>query len=151
MQSQHIQFAGVNKDVVTGRNVVVVDTVMDSCRTMLLVLQELSRMGPESLAMTVLVDKRSSRRDPELLRQVGSLLTHRCHLGYRLNMDGFVVGYGLDYHGFFRNAPDIISLSSIPTKKMMVDSYVQRREMLYGKRDADTSAVPKVQSADESH
>lgn len=80
-----------------GRDVLVVDDILDSGRTLELLLKTLTQMEPLSLRSCV------------LLRKVRYDLTDRIEpdfVGFDIE-DKFVVGYGLDHNHLYRNLPDI--------------------------------------------
>lgn len=79
---------------VEGRNVLVVDDIFDTGRTLEAVLTCINDMKPESLASAVLLHKRE--------RQVVDFEPD--FVGFEIP-DEFVVGYGLDYQDLYRNLP----------------------------------------------
>lgn len=81
---------------VEGRDVLVVEDIVDSGRTLQELLGELARRGPRSLKSCCLLDKRHRREVPLEIDYVGFVMN-----------DGFVVGYGLDWAESYRNLPDI--------------------------------------------
>lgn len=82
-----------------GRHVVVVDDILDSGHTLALVKELILEQNPASLRLCVLLDKRAPRQRDVTLNYCGFEIP-----------DEFVVGYGLDYDGFYRNLPEIVSL-----------------------------------------
>lgn len=81
---------------IKGRDVLLVEDILDTGLT-LSYLQELLRgRSPRSLRTCVLLDKPDRRR----------VDVHVDFKGFSIP-DEFVVGYGLDYSGFWRNLPDI--------------------------------------------
>ena len=92
--------SGVPDDL-TGRHVLVVDDILDSGRTLAAVSAELGKRNPAALQTCVLLRKQR----PEAL-------AFSCdHVAFDIP-DEFVVGYGLDYDGYYRNLPDIGVLST---------------------------------------
>lgn len=84
---------------IAGRDIVIVEDIVDSGFT-LATLQELLRMrGPRTLRTACLLDKPSRRRVEVPIDYVGFTIE-----------DHFVVGYGLDYGDRFRNLPYIAVL-----------------------------------------
>lgn len=83
-----------------GRHVVVVDDILDSGQTLALVKQLILEQNPASVRLCVLLDKQVPR-----VAHVSADYT-----GFEIP-DEFVVGYGLDYNGFYRNVPHIVSLA----------------------------------------
>lgn len=83
-------------DHVIGQDVLVVEDIIDTGRTMSYLLEELKRRGAKSVSLCALLDK------PD--RRVAEVPIDYC--GYRIP-DKFVVGYGLDYAQRYRNLPYI--------------------------------------------
>ncbi|MBK7404635.1 MAG: hypoxanthine phosphoribosyltransferase [Phycisphaerales bacterium] len=86
-----------------GTHVVVVDDILDSGQTLELVRRIIAEQRPASLRACVLLRKRVSRTattpDERLAEYIGFDIP-----------DEFVVGYGLDYNGYYRNYPEIATL-----------------------------------------
>lgn len=83
-------------DSIKGKDVLVVEDIVDSGRTLSYLLEMLQDRGPESLRLCTLLDK------PE--RRVVDVKVD--YTGFRIP-DEFVVGYGLDYDQRYRNLPYI--------------------------------------------
>ena len=81
---------------IKGKNVLVVEDIVDSGRTLSYLMEMLKDRGPESLRLCTLLDK------PE--RRVVDV--HVDYTGFQIP-DEFVVGYGLDYDQKYRNLPYI--------------------------------------------
>lgn len=81
---------------ITGRDVIVVEDILDTGRTLSFVMELLKRQNPASLKLVVLLDKPSRRESPVEADLVGFTIP-----------DAFVVGYGLDYDQKYRNLPCI--------------------------------------------
>jgi hypoxanthine phosphoribosyltransferase len=79
-----------------GRDVIVVEDIVDSGLTLSYLLRNLSARGPRSLEVCALLTKPERREADVECRYVGFEIANR-----------FVVGYGLDYDERFRNAPVI--------------------------------------------
>ena len=84
---------------IAGRDVLIVDDILDSGRTLLAVKRELSRHAPARLRSCVLL--RKPGKAPAEARAD--------FVGFDIE-DVFVVGYGLDFNGYYRNWPDIAVL-----------------------------------------
>ena len=78
------------------KDVIVVEDIVDSGRTLSYLLKMLSERGPRSLKLCTLLDKPSRR-----VTDVDVTYT-----GFQIP-DEFVVGYGLDYDQLYRNLPYI--------------------------------------------
>ena len=90
------------KDVtepITGRNVVVVEDIVDNGLTLQYLRSLLEERRPASLRACVLFDKPYNRRVEVPVEYVGLQ-----------SPDEFVVGYGLDYQELFRNLPYLAQL-----------------------------------------
>lgn len=81
---------------VVGKDVIVVEDIVDSGRTLSYLMEMLKDRGPASLKLCTLLDK------PE--RRVVNV--HVDYTGFQIP-DEFVVGYGLDYDQRYRNLPYI--------------------------------------------
>ena len=81
---------------VTGRDVIVIEDILDTGRTLRYVMDLLKAQKPASLKLVVLLDK-PSRREASVEADI---------VGFTVP-DAFVVGYGLDYDQHYRNLPCI--------------------------------------------
>ena len=79
-----------------GKNVLVVEDIIDSGRTLSYLMEILEKRKPNSMKLCTLLDK-PDRRVCEV---------HVDHVGFEIP-DEFVVGYGLDYKQRYRNLPYI--------------------------------------------
>jgi len=77
-----------------GRDVLVVDDILDTGRTLRGVLAKLRQLEPRSVKTCVLLDKPARRLEPVTADYIGFVIP-----------DLFVVGYGLDYAERYRNLP----------------------------------------------
>ena len=83
---------------VTDRDVLIVEDIIDSGRTLSMLKPLLMARGANSVGIVTLLDK-PSRRDPNV-----TLVPD--YVGFEIE-DKFVVGYGLDYAERYRNLPYI--------------------------------------------
>lgn len=92
----------IKKDLeldIRGKNVVVVEDIVDSGLTIKYVKELLLMREPKRLKFCTLLDKRARRK-----------VDIECdYTGYSF-ADGFVVGYGIDYAEKYRNLPEIYIL-----------------------------------------
>jgi hypoxanthine phosphoribosyltransferase len=86
---------------VKGRDVLVIEDIVDTGITISFVLEYLREQKPASLRLCALTDKPSRRRVPVAIDYVGLTVP-----------DKFIVGYGLDCDERFRNLPDICVMES---------------------------------------
>ncbi len=84
---------------ITGRHVLIVEDIVDTGLTLSYLKRSLLARKPASLEICALLTKPSRRRVPVDIK----------YLGFEVP-DEFVVGYGLDYAGVYRNLPDICIL-----------------------------------------
>lgn len=81
---------------VEGENVLIVEDIIDSGRTLSYLLEDMKKRGAKSVKLCALLSK-PDRREVEVPVD---------YLGYTIP-DEFVVGYGLDYAQKYRNLPYI--------------------------------------------
>ena len=81
---------------IAGKNVIVVEDIVDSGRTLSYLLELLKDRNPESLRLCTLLDKPDRRVVDVNVDYTGFMIP-----------DEFVVGYGLDYDQVYRNLPYI--------------------------------------------
>jgi hypoxanthine phosphoribosyltransferase len=84
-----------------GRDVLVVEDIVDTGLTLNYLLNMLRQRGPRSLKVATLLSKPSRRLIP----------TPVDFMGFEID-DHFVVGYGLDYNEKYRNLRDIVIYGS---------------------------------------
>jgi hypoxanthine phosphoribosyltransferase len=84
---------------ITDRHVLIVEDIIDTGLTLSYLMRSLQARKPASLEVCALLSKPSRRRAELDVR----------YLGFEVP-DEFVVGYGLDYAGAYRNLPDICVL-----------------------------------------
>jgi len=84
---------------IKGRDVLVIEDIVDTGLTTAFLLDYLSKKRPASLKLCVLTDKPSRRQVQVDIDYLGLTVP-----------DKFIVGYGLDYDERFRNLPDICCL-----------------------------------------
>ncbi len=84
------------KSNITGRNVLIVEDIVDTGRTLAYILDNLQTRRPADIKVCALLSKPSRREDEVKLD----------YLGFEIP-DKFVVGYGLDYAENYRNLPFI--------------------------------------------
>jgi len=84
------------KENIEGRDVLVVEDIVDSGLTMSYMLRNLKTRRPKSLEICTLLDKPSCRKANVSIKYTGFTIPNK-----------FVVGYGLDYNEIYRNLPYI--------------------------------------------
>lgn len=78
------------------KNIILVEDIVDTGSTMVWLRRYFEKHTPLSLKICTLIDK-SERRTEQIVVD---------YSGFKIK-DGFLVGYGLDHAGRFRNLPDI--------------------------------------------
>lgn len=92
------QLIGLNEEV-KGRTVVLIEDIVDTGETMVMLTKQLKDLGAADVRIATLLFKpESCRKD----------VTPN-YIGINLPKD-FIVGYGLDYNGYGRNLTDIYTL-----------------------------------------
>ena len=89
-------FRQVSMPDVAGRDVLILDDILDSGMTLATIREKLEAAGPLSVRICVLLEKKKNRTrtiEPD-------------YVGFEI-ADEFVVGYGLDYMERYRNLPCI--------------------------------------------
>lgn len=94
--SGQVQITKDLSDGIEGRDVIVVEDILDSGNTLFYLLQVLQARRPASIRLCTLLDKPERR-----VREVEA-----DYSGFTIP-DAFVVGYGLDYAEKYRNLPYI--------------------------------------------
>lgn len=98
--SGEVRFEFDTTQPIAGKHVVIVEDIIDTGLTISVLLERLATRGAASLAVAALLHKpaRTTREVPIDF------------LGFEIP-DAFVIGYGLDYAGKYRNLPYIGTLS----------------------------------------
>ncbi len=96
MSSKTVEMVRDIRDSVDGRNVLIVDDILESGRTMSFARDRLIERGAKEVGVCVLLDKSGKR--------VEGAGIESDHTGF-ICPDEFVVGYGLDYAHYYRELP----------------------------------------------
>ncbi len=91
---------GLN-EIIEGRDIIILDDVLDTGRTLYTFKNEMLKRNPLSLKTALLIDKKI-QKEYEL----------KCDYSCFENYTGFLVGYGMDYKGQGRNFPCIYQLNN---------------------------------------
>ena len=108
---------------IAGRDVVLVEDVVDTGLTLAYLLGELRQREPASLEVCALIDKQSRRIVPVPLRFVGAAID-----------DPFVLGYGLDMAGRYRN---LEMIAAAPFDEVRADPDLLIAELYPGHAERD--------------
>ncbi len=98
------QVMGLTEDL-KGRDVIIVEDIIDTGRTMHRLVEDLKAMGPASVSIATLLFKPDA-----LLEKVEPQ-----YVGFEIPKK-FIIGYGLDIDGLARNLNDIYVLADEDTK-----------------------------------
>jgi hypoxanthine phosphoribosyltransferase len=101
--SEGIRFLKDATAAIEGRHVILVDDTIDTGMTLQYVVRSLKARSPASLAVCTLLD-RPARRIADIEVR---------YRGFEIP-DVYVVGYGLDYHGRYRELPALYAHGSWP-------------------------------------
>lgn len=91
----------VPRPSVAGRTVIVLDDILDEGETLAQVKQRLLDMGAAEVIIAVFADKDIKRAKPVQADIVGLTIP-----------DKFVVGFGMDVHGYWRNLPGLWAINT---------------------------------------
>ncbi|HEX4216590.1 MAG TPA: hypoxanthine phosphoribosyltransferase [Candidatus Dormibacteraeota bacterium] len=97
--SGKVKFAHLVEGPLTGRHVLLIEDIVDSGRTISVIAQQLRRSKPASIRIAALLDRPARRTEEVSIDFTGFSIPDR-----------FVIGYGLDYAGLYRELPDIRTL-----------------------------------------
>jgi hypoxanthine phosphoribosyltransferase len=95
-----LRLAHMVQGSLVGRHVLLVEDIVDSGRTIDTILRRFRKMKPASLRVAALLDRPARREIPAQIDFTGFVIPDR-----------FVIGYGLDYAGLYRELPGIYALS----------------------------------------
>ncbi|ORX42011.1 hypoxanthine phosphoribosyltransferase [Hesseltinella vesiculosa] len=84
----------------TGKNILIVEDIIDTGKTMVALLERLRSYSPKSIKVTSLLIKKTERSNGYIPDYVGFAIP-----------DAFVVGYALDYNEHFRDLDHICVIS----------------------------------------
>lgn len=96
-------FVEITKDIeipIDGKDVLIIEDIIDSGRTLLFLKERLELSHPRSVKICALLDKKA-RREVEIEAD---------YVGKKIE-NVFVVGYGIDYNESYRNLPDVYFIS----------------------------------------
>ncbi len=99
---------------ISGRDVVVVDVMVDTGLTLTYLTGELARRRPRSVESCILLDKTARRLVPTAPRFVGFAIP-----------DEVVVGYGVDFAERYRNLGAVVA-GDLPALRADPDAYVRQ-------------------------
>jgi hypoxanthine phosphoribosyltransferase len=98
--SGRLRLAHMVDGPLVGRHVLLVEDIVDSGRTVNAIANRIRRLGPASLRLAALLDRPARREIEVQIDFCGFVIPDR-----------FVIGYGLDYAGLYRELPGIYSLT----------------------------------------
>lgn len=87
---------------IEGQNVILVEDIVDTGLTMNYLKNSLESRRPKSLTLVSLLEKPDALKVPCKIDYVGFKISNE-----------FVVGYGLDYQGYYRNLPYIAQVQNL--------------------------------------
>ncbi|EFI41321.1 hypoxanthine phosphoribosyltransferase [Peptoniphilus sp. oral taxon 386] len=96
VSSGRVKFLSELRSNIKGRDVLVIDDIVDTGHTMKSVVEKLKGYEPKSIKTCVMLDK-PSRREVDIKAD---------YVAFEIP-DLFIVGYGLNYGDFYRNVPYI--------------------------------------------
>ncbi len=87
---------------IEGKNIILIEDIVDTGLTMNYLLKNLESRKPKKIVTVTLLHKPDASVIPCKID----------HIGFKIEND-FVVGYGLDYQGYYRNLPYIAQVQNI--------------------------------------
>lgn len=96
MASKGVSLRGEIPRTLSGKHVLVIDDILDSGQTLLTIRNLVLEQAPASCRLCALLEKTGKKVVDVTADYVGFEIP-----------DEFVVGYGLDYDGYYRNLPDV--------------------------------------------
>lgn len=94
-----ISVIGVNADVVRDRDVIIIEDIVDTGKTMTDFMATLQTYQPKSVALATMFLKPDALEHPVKTDYVGFSIPNK-----------FIIGYGLDYDGLGRNLSEVFQL-----------------------------------------
>ena len=98
--SGKLRLAHMVEGPLVGRHVMLVEDIVDSGLTVNVIRRRIERMGAASVRLAALLDRPARRQVEVKIDFTGFVIPDR-----------FVIGYGLDYAGLYRELPHIYSLT----------------------------------------
>jgi len=95
-----LRLAHMVEGPLVSRHVLLIEDIVDSGRTVSAIQRRLRRMKPASLRLAALLDRPARREVETRIDFTGFVIPDR-----------FVIGYGLDYAGLYRELPGIYTLT----------------------------------------
>lgn len=100
-QGGKIEWKVIPRSNVEGRTVIVLDDILDEGETLAHVKERLLDMGARDVVLAVFADKDIGKSKPVSADYIGLTLPNK-----------FVVGYGMDAYGYWRNLPAIWAIKT---------------------------------------
>ncbi|MFH0729675.1 MAG: hypoxanthine phosphoribosyltransferase [Pseudomonadota bacterium] len=91
---------------IKGKDVLIVEDIVDTGLTLISLIESLKSMKPESIKVCALIDKQERRGTSVVVDYAGYVVE-----------EGFLVGYGLDFAENFRNLPGIFHVELTPSEE----------------------------------
>jgi hypoxanthine phosphoribosyltransferase len=95
-----LRLAHMVEGPLVGRHVLLIEDIIDSGRTVSAIARRLRKLKPASLRLAALLDRPARREVETKIDFTGFVIPDR-----------FVIGYGLDYAGLYRELPGIYTLT----------------------------------------
>ena len=99
-RSEHIEINNLTRRDIEGRDIIIVDEIIDTGHTISSLIDSLEREQASSIKVCTLLNKRAARE----------VVIPTDYVGFDIP-DVFVIGYGLDFKEHFRNLPFIRELT----------------------------------------
>jgi hypoxanthine phosphoribosyltransferase len=123
-RSKLIEINNFVRSDINGRDIIIVDEIIDTGNTLSQLLNDLQGNGVRSIKVCTLLDKKSAREIEIPIDYTGFIIP-----------DLFVIGYGLDFKEHFRHlpfirelTPDIRELEKIPEQLLEIERGIREKE-----------------------
>jgi len=103
-QGSHLNWRVEPATKLTNRTILIVDDILDEGKTLLEIIAFCKQQGAKHVMTAVLAEKQHTRKADSTLK------ADFC--GVQL-VDRFVFGFGMDYQGYWRNAPGIYAVKGL--------------------------------------
>lgn len=117
---------------IEGSHILIVEDIIDTGLTLNYLVDNLKSRGPASLKICTLLDKPSRREAPVDISYNGFSIP-----------DEYVVGYGMDFNGYYRNLPYVMVLSP-KVYQRKGDTLLQSMSPIRGKGDTPQRGMSPI-------
>lgn len=100
-KSENFKFVQDLDTSVKDRDVLIIEDIIDSGRTLAFTIQHLESLGARSIETAVLVNKTSN---------ISHTFKKPKYVAFEYQEKAFLIGFGFDYNGYYRNLPAVYQM-----------------------------------------